>query len=132
MIDRRQLLAGGAASISMPILAKPLAAASEPETLPFDQVIVDARIEGREALSGFAKDSNIPVVSIRGDLAKHWFDSLRSTLQFRSTVIAGITSDYDSEVMRMFARDVGYQQTHRSTNTIDAMQVTAWVIAPIN
>ena len=137
MIDRRQFLVKGAASMSVPILAHPLAAVAGRNRPPFDIVIMDERIGGDEALSRAARASGAQCVSIRGDLARLWFDSLRGACLERSIAIAGFTSDLDSEVMRAFARDVGYRQVRRldipiaeETGRAPA-RIVAWVIAPI-
>ena len=80
---------------------------------PFDALIVDERIAGNEALAWSARASGMPCVSIRGDLTRLWFDSLRGACLEKSIVVAGFTSDLDSEVMRAFARDAGYRQELR-------------------
>ena len=137
MIDRRQFLVKSAASMSVPILAHPLGAVAGRDRLPFDIVIIDERIGSDEAPSRVARASGAQCVSIRGDLARLWFDSLRGACLERPIEIAGFTSDLDSEVMRAFARDVGYRQVQRLDIPIDVetgrapTQVAAWVIAPI-
>ena len=137
MIDRRQFLVKSAASMSVPMLAHPLAAVAGRTQLPFDIVIMDERIGGDEALSRVARASGAQCVSIRGDLVRLWFDSLRGACLERSIAIAGFTSDLDSEVMRAFARDVGYRQVQRLDIPIDVetgrapTRIAAWVIAPI-
>ncbi len=110
MIDRRQFLVKSAASMSVPIFAHPLTAVAGRNRLPFDTVIVDERIGGDEALSRVARASGAQCVSVRGDLARLRFDSLRGACLEGSIAIAGFTSDLDSEVMRAFARDVGYRE----------------------
>ena len=119
MIDRRQFLVKSAASMSVPILAYPLAAAAGQVRLPFDTVVIDERIGGNEVLSRVTSALEIQCVSIRGDLTRLWFDSLRGACLQRSTLIAGFTSDLDSEVMRAFARDVGYRQELRVEIAVD-------------
>ena len=129
--------------MSVPILAYPLAGTAGQARIPFDTVIVDRRIGTDEALSRIACASGAQCVSIRGDLARLWFDSLRGACLERNIAIAGLTSDFDSEVMRAFARDVGYRQVQRRNISIDVKtgretinmrtptQLAAWVIAPI-
>ncbi len=119
LLDRRQFLAKSAASVSVPILAHPLAAAAGQVRLSFDIIVVDERIGANEGLSRVARASGAQCLSIRGDLPRVWFDSLRGACLDRSTVIAGFTSDLDSEVMRAFARDVGYRQVGRLDISID-------------
>ena len=119
MIDRRQFLAKSAAAMSVPVLAYPLAAAAGQVRLPFDTIIMDERIGGHSVTSRVARASRVQCVSIRGDLTRLWFDSLRGACLERSTVVAGFTSDLDSEVMRAFARDVGYRQELRLDIAID-------------
>ena len=119
MIDRRQFLVKTAASMSVPILGFPLAATAGQIRLPFDTVLIDERIVGNEVLARVARASAVQCVSVRGDLTRLWFDSLRGACLQGSTLIAGFTSDLDSEVMRAFARDVGYRQELRVEITFD-------------
>lgn len=122
MTTRRQVLKGGATALTLTSVgaqAFSFAAGPERKPLAFDRVIVDARIADREARALIADASAAPCVSIQGDLAKLWFDSLRDTLLKAPTVFAGITADLDAEVMRAFARDVGYQQRLRADITIN-------------
>ena len=122
MTTRREILKTGAAALALTSLghrAFGLAAAAGQTRLPFDAILVDERIGGNEMLSRAARASGIPCVSIRGDLARLWFGSLRGECLERSTVVAGFTSDLDSEVMRAFARDVGYRQELRLDITIE-------------
>ena len=119
MIDRRQFLVKSAASMSVPMLGFPLAAAAGPIRLPFDTVLIDERIVGNEILARVARASAVKCVSVRGDLTRLWFDSLRGACLQGSTLIAGFTSDLDSEVMRAFARDVGYRQELRVEINVD-------------
>ena len=121
-MTRREILKTGATALALTSLshrAIGLAEAADLIWVPFDTVIVDERIGGNKILSRVARASGIPCVSIRGDLTRLWFDSLRGACLERSTVAAGFTSDLDSEVMRAFARDVGYRQALRFDITID-------------
>lgn len=122
MTTRREILKTGATALALTSLSHRtfgLAAGAGQIRLPFDAIIVDERIGGNEALSRLARASGIPRVSIRGDLTRVWFDSLRGACLERATVVAGFTSDLDSEVMRAFARDVGYRQELRLDISID-------------
>ena len=120
LIDRRRFLATSTASVSLSLLAPQIAAAAGRRRFSFDTLIVDHRIAGREALAAVAESADIPFISIRGDLPRLWFDSLRKALVERPTTIAGMTSDLDCEVMRAFARDAGYGQQQRIDITLDA------------
>lgn len=122
MTTRREILKTGATALALTSLGHRAfgpAAAAEEIRLPFDTVIVDERIGGSKVLSRVARASGMECVSIRGDLTRLWFDSLRGACLERSAVIAGFTSDLDSEVMRAFARDAGYRQELRFDITID-------------
>ncbi|MDE0006590.1 MAG: hypothetical protein OXQ29_28200 [Rhodospirillaceae bacterium] len=122
MTTRRDILKTGATALALTSLshrAFGLAAGAGQTLLPFDAIIVDERIGGNEALSRLARASGIQCVSIRGDLTRLWFDSLRGECFEKSIVVAGFTSDLDSEVMRAFARDVGYRQELRLDISID-------------
>lgn len=122
MTTRREILNTGATALALTSLghrAFGLAAAADQTRLPFDTVIVDERIGGSKILSRVAGTSGTKCVSIRGDLTRFWFDSLRRACLERATVVAGFTSDLDSEVMRAFARDVGYRQELRLDIAID-------------
>ena len=122
MTTRREILKTGVTALALTSLghrAFGLAVAADQIRLPFDTVIVDERIGGYKALSRVARASGITCVSIRGDLTRLWFGSLRGACLERSTAIAGFTSDLDSEVMRAFARDAGYRQELRFDITID-------------
>ena len=105
--------------MSAPILAYPLAADAGQVRRPFDTIIMDERIGGHSVTSRIARASGTQCISIRGDLTRLWFDSLRGACLERSTVVAGFTSDLDSEVIRAFARDVGYRQVLRLDIEID-------------
>ena len=122
MTTRREILKTGVTALTLTSISRGalgLGAAAVQNRLPFDTIIVDERIGGNEVLTRLARESGIPCVSIRGDLTRLWFDSLRGACLERSTVVAGFTSDLDSEVMRAFARDVGYRQALRLDITID-------------
>lgn len=122
MTTRREILKTGATALALTSLshrAFGLAAGAGQVRPPFDAIVVDERIGGHEALSRLARASGIQCVSIRGDLTRLWFDSLRDACLERATVVAGFTSDLDSEVMRAFARDVGYRQELRLDISID-------------
>ncbi len=119
MIDRRRFLTQGAAALTVPVFVDHATAAARQIQLPFDTVVVDGRIASSEALARFESASQVPHLSIRGNLPKLWFDSLRNQLLERDKTIAGITSDLDSEIMRAFARDVGYGQAQRIDVTVD-------------
>ena len=116
MTTRREILKTGVTALTLTSISRGafgLGAAAVQNRLPFDTLIVDERIGGNEVLTRLARESGMPCVSIRGDLTRLWFDSLRGACLERSTVVAGFTSDLDSEVMRAFARDVGYRRELR-------------------
>lgn len=122
MTTRRDVLKTGATALTLTSIshgAFGLAAAAGQIRLPFDTIIVDERIRGNDVLSRVARASATQCVSIRGDLTRVWFDSLRGACLERSTIVAGFTSDLDSAVMRAFARDVGYGQELRLDITTD-------------
>ena len=122
MTTRREILKTGATALALTSLnprAFGLAATAGQIRFSFDTIILDERIGGHEALSRLALASGISCVPIRGDLSRHWFDSLRGACLERAIVVAGFTSDLDSEVMRAFARDVGYRQESRLDISID-------------
>lgn len=135
MTTRREILKTGATTLALTSLshrAFGLAAAAGRIRLPFDAIVVDERIDGHEALSQAARASGIPCISIRGDLTRLWFDSLRGACLEKSTVLAGFTSDLDSEVMRTFARDVGYRQELRLDIAIDGETGRGTIRRPVN
>ena len=122
MTTRREILKTGATALALTSLSNRafgLAAGAGQIRLLFDAIIVDERIGGNEALSRLARGSGIPCISIRGDLTRVWFDSLRGECLEKAIVVAGFTSELDSEVMRAFARDVGYRQELRLDISID-------------
>ena len=121
MTTRRDILKTGASALALTSInhgAFGLAAAAGQIRLPFDTFIMDDRLAGSEGLSRVAAASGMQCVWIRGDLTGVWFDTLRGACLEGSTVIAGLTSDLDSEVMRAFARDVGYRQELRVEITV--------------
>jgi len=122
MTTRREILKTGATALALTSLGNRAfgpATADDQTRLPFDTVIVDERIGGNNVLSRLAGTWGTQCVSIRGDLTRLWFDSLRGACLERSTAVAGFTSELDSEVMRAFARDVGYRQELRLDISID-------------
>ena len=135
MTTRREILKTGATALALTSFshrAFGLAAGARQVRPSFDAIVVDERIGGHEALSRLARASGIPCVSIRGDLTRFWFDSLRGACLERATVVAGFTSDLDSELMRAFARDVGYRQELRVDLSIDRETGRETIRLPVN
>ncbi len=121
-MTRREILTAGVTALSLNSVghgAFGFAAAAGQIRLPFDTIIMDGRLADHEFLSGLARSTGARCCSIRGDLTRVWFDSLRRACLEGSTVIAGFTSDLDSAVMRSCARDVGYRQVLRLDITMD-------------
>ena len=135
MTTRREILKTGVTALTLTSISRGafgFGAAAVQNRLPFDTIIVDERIGGNEVLTRLARASGMPCVSIRGDLTRLWFDSLRGACLERSTAIAGFTSDLDSEVMRTFARDVGYRQELRLDIAIDGETGRGTIRWPVN
>ena len=135
MTTRREILKAGATALALTSISRRaygLGAAAGQTRVSFDALIMDERIGGSEVLSQVARASGIRCVSFRGDLTRLWFDSLRGACLERSVVIAGFTSDLDSEVMRAFARDVGYRQALRLDIAIDGAMGRQAIRRPVN
>ena len=123
MVDRRDVLKLGVASLGGVLIDVPLAAwGATPNAVPnaVYRAVFDERFEESRAFAGELERRAVVTSGIRGDVAALWYDDLRGHLSQRRAAVAGLTDRVALFCLEELARDVGMQVCFRVDHLIDA------------
>lgn len=128
MVTRRDVVLGGIATTSLPLLAvaamKPAAAQREPR---YYKVIYDERFPESVAFANRAGARGLAVHAIQGDMTAVWYHDLQPAWKRKPVAIAGMTAHGPLFCLERLAWDFGMRVTMRKPH---ADGLIAWVIEP--
>jgi hypothetical protein len=116
MVNRREILQGGIAVTSLPLVSN-VAWSESPERappLPLYKVIYDERFGESRSFGDEARRLGAPVHAIRGDVTSLWYDDLYVRWRNGAAAIAGLTAHGALFCLERLARDAGMRVVFRA------------------
>jgi hypothetical protein len=145
MVSRREILQGGIAVTSLPLVAgmawAPLlssttGASAQASTRPLEhlslyKVLFDQRFAAARSFGRQAQWRGESVHGFDGDITNIWYHDLHPRWQQGPAAIAGLTAHGALFCLERLAWDVSMRVTYRAEQTYDGHEpLYAWVIAP--
>jgi hypothetical protein len=122
MIDRRDVLKLGAATVTGALVNGTVAAASADRIRRTGSLFIgifDERFQDGAAFADALDAHGIVTTGVRGDVARLWYDGLRARLKSEPLPIAGLTDRAALFCLEELARDVGMRVAVRVDHLID-------------
>jgi hypothetical protein len=123
MVNRRQILQGGIAVTSLPIVSQVAwGATPEPQTpLLLYKVVYDERFAESRTFGDEARRLGAPVHAIQGDVTSLWYDDLCVRWRNGAAAIAGLTAHGALFCLERLAWDAGMRVVFRADHkpTVD-------------
>jgi hypothetical protein len=116
MVNRREILQGGIAVTSLPLVANVAwgAAPEAPAPLPLYKVIYDDRFADSRSFADEARRLGAPIHAIQGDVTSLWYDDLYVRWRSGAAAIAGLTAHGALFCLERLAWDAGMRVVFRA------------------
>ncbi len=122
MLDRRSVLKIGAATVTGALVKIPVSARNQPLTREhpaFPRAVFDERFAECRGFAAELHSAGVFLSAIRGDVARLWYDDLRTHLRETRLPAAGLTDRPALFCLEELARDVGMRVIFRADHIID-------------
>jgi len=116
MVNRREILQGGMAVTSLPLVSNVAwsAASQAAAPLPLYKVIFDERFADGRRFGDEARRLGAPVHAIQGDITSLWYDDLYARWRNGAAAIAGLTAHGALFCLERLAWDAGMRVVFRA------------------
>ena len=122
MVNRRNVLKLGAASVAGVLVGhsgRAIGAARSDSDATLCRAVFDERFEDCLTFAKELGSKGVMTASVRGDVAKLWYEDLRVRLRQRRVPIVGLTDRMALFCLEELARDVGMKVSIRVDHLID-------------
>jgi hypothetical protein len=122
MVNRRNVLKIGAATVAGALVKKPVSGRDQSPKrahIPFHTAVFDERFAECRGFADEMHNAGVFTSAIRGDVAKLWYHDLRAHLRENRLPVAGLTDRAALFCLEELARDVGMRVIFRADHVTD-------------